>query len=440
MGGYSPFTMKPLRYGLASFTFVVLLSASFTGGARYGAQVFDWMHVPWLAPAHFITSTEPEDVAPTFSLFWEAWNVVTRNYVNKSAIDVQKMTYGAIQGMINSLGDTGHSRFLSPSGFRQERNALRGTFIGIGAEVGLRNGQPVILAPLEGSPAEQAGLKAGDAILRVNGEDVSRLGLQEIITRVRGDAGTTLTLTIQHQGADTPQDVTLTRQRIRSRSVSYEILPGSNVADVRLSQFNGGASADLKNALRTVLDAHVSGIVLDLRDNPGGVLDQAVDVASQFLSDGTVVVVRNGDGNERRIRVKSGGVATDVPLTVLINNGTASAAEIVAGALEQNHRATLVGQTTFGTGTVLSTFRLKDGSAILLGTSEWLTPEGQQVKGKGVQPDVAVGLNAQSDILTPTRVKQLGPDRIESSSDAQLLSAVRYLQDHPEVRTSKPAA
>jgi len=432
--------MRALRYGLASGTFVILMCASFVGGARYGATVFEWLHVPGSIERQLSSSsTEPADIAPTFSLFWEAWQVVTRNYVNKSAIDVQKMTYGAIQGMVNSLGDTGHSRFLNPNAFRQEQNALRGSFTGIGAEVGLRNGQPIIIAPLEGSPAEQAGLKSGDAIMRINGEDVSHLGLPELITRVRGDAGTTITLTVIHQGSDLPEDVTITRQRIRSRLVSYEILPDSNVADVRLSQFSGGATNDLKNALKSAMDAHVSGIVLDLRDNPGGILDQAVDVASQFLGDGTVVIVKDGQ-RERRIAAKPGGVAVGVPLTVLINGGTASAAEIVAGALEQNHRATLVGQTTFGTGTVLSTFRLKDGSAILLGTSEWLTPDGQLIKGKGIQPDVPVRLASQSDVLTPTRIKQLGAGNFQDSSDNQLLSAVKYLADHPEVRTSKPAA
>jgi carboxyl-terminal processing protease len=432
--------MKALRYGLASFTLVILLTASFAGGARYGATVFEWVHLPQVVQARLTTTTEPADVTQTFSLFWEAWNVVTHNYVNKSAVDVQKMTYGAIQGMVNSLGDTGHSRFLNPNAFRQEQNALRGSFIGIGAELGLRNNQPVIVAPIEGSPAERAGIKAGDAVLRVNGEDVSHLGLQELISRVRGDAGTSVTLTVMHQGADLPEDITITRERIRTRTVTYGILPESNVADIKLSQFSGGSTNDLRDVLKTVLDAHVGGIVLDLRDNPGGVLDQAVDVASQFLSEGTVVVVKEADGRERRLTAKSGGLATAVPLTVLINSGTASAAEIVAGALEQNHRATLVGQTTFGTGTVLSTFRLKDGSAILLGTSEWLTPEGQTIKGKGVQPDIPIRLTSQSDILTPTRLKQLGPAQIKDSSDNQLLSAVKYLGEHPQVRTSKQAA
>ncbi|HEX6511231.1 MAG TPA: S41 family peptidase [Chloroflexota bacterium] len=421
--------MKALRYGVASVTLGVLLAASFAGGARYGAAVFEWLGVSWLAPVPLATtSTEPAEVAPTFSLFWEAWNVATHNYVDKSTLDVTKMTYGAIQGMVNSLGDTGHSRFLNPSGFRQEQNALRGSFIGIGAEVGLRNGQPVIVAPIEGSPAEQAGLKAGDAIQRVAGEDVSHLSLPELMARLRGDANTSVTLTVLHLGADQPIDVAVTRQRVRIQPVTYDVLPDFNVADIRLSQFLGGASGQLKSVLKTVGDAHVAGIVLDLRDNPGGVLDQAVDVASQFLSDGTVVVVQDPDGHQRQIQVKSGGLATEVPLTVLINGGTASAAEVVAAALEQHHRATLLGQSTFGTSTVLSTFRLKDGSAMLLGTAHWLTADGKAIKGKGVQPNVPVRLSNQSEILTPNRLKQLSPEELQASGDAQLLSAVKYLE------------
>src|SRR5579862_872129 len=172
--------MKALRYGLASATLVILLCASFVGGARYGVSVFQWLHLPQVAQDQVLsTSTEPADVESTFSLFWEAWNVVSHNYVDKAALDVQKMTYGAIQGMINSLGDAGHSRFMQPGAFRQEQGALRGQFVGIGIEVGLRNSQPIVVAPLEGSPAQQAGIRPGDAIVRVNGEDVSHLSLAE---------------------------------------------------------------------------------------------------------------------------------------------------------------------------------------------------------------------------------------------------------------------
>ena len=338
--------------------------------------------------------------------------------------------------MVNALGDTGHSRFLTPSEGRQEQSSLRGSFIGIGAEVGLRNGQPIIVQPLEGSPAQQAGLQAGDAILRVNGEDVSRLTLSELMPKLGGNPGTSVSLTVLHRGEDMPVDVTVTRQRVTVHPVSWYVLPDSHVADIKLTSFDNGATRDLQSALKTIQDQHVGGIVLDLRDNPGGILDQAVQVTSEFLDQGTVVISRDKSGKETRYDVKAGGSATNVPLTVLVNNGTASAAEIVAGALAENHRATVVGQTTFGTGTVLSTYRLKDGSAILLGTAEWLTPDGQLIKSKGIQPDVSVRLSAQSDVLTPAREQQLSPAQIDSSSDNQLLAAVQYLQDHPDVHTA----
>ncbi|HEU0166819.1 MAG TPA: S41 family peptidase [Chloroflexota bacterium] len=433
--------MRVARWCLVPVLSVILLCGSFVGGARYGAAAFDWLGLSWIAPAPVVTSsTEPADVEPTFQLFWQAWNVVTHNYVDKGSLDVKALTYGAIRGMVSALGDTGHSRFLPPQDYRQEESSLRGAFTGIGAEVGLRAGQPIIVQPLDGSPAQNAGLRAGDAIVRINGEDVSHATLQELTTKLRGDAGTTLVMTVQHQDADTPVDVTITRGRIAVQPVSSYVLPDSNVADVRLSDFSGSAATDLQSVLKSLGSQHVAGIVLDLRDNPGGILDQAVQVTSQFMDSGTVAVVKDAGGKESKLDAKPGGEALNVPLTVLVNSGTASAAEIVAGALQENHRATLIGQPTFGTSTVLSTFRLKDGSAILLGTSEWLTPNGEALKGKGIQPNVPVRLTAQSQVLTPAREKSLTADQIASSGDAQLLAAVQYLSQHPEVRTGPPPA
>ncbi|MBV8087936.1 MAG: S41 family peptidase [Chloroflexi bacterium] len=433
--------MRVVRWFVLPFVSVILLCGSFVGGARYGAAVFDWLGVSWIAPAPVATSsTEPADVEPTFQLFWEAWNVVTHNYVGKDSLDVKALTYGAIRGMVSAVGDTGHSRFLPPQDYRQEESSLRGAFTGIGAEVGLRAGQPIIVQPLDGSPAQQAGLEPGDAILRINGEDVSHATLQDLTTKLRGDAGTTVAMTIQHQDSDTPLDVTITRGRVAVHPVSSYVLPDSNVADVRLSDFSGGATRDLQSTLKALEGQHVSGIVLDLRDNPGGILDQAVQVASQFMDSGTVAVVKNAAGKQTKLDARGGGEALNVPLTVLVNNGTASAAEIVAGALQENHRATVVGQPTFGTSTVLSTFRLKDGSAILLGTSQWLTPNGEALKGKGIEPNLPVRLTAQSQVLTPTREQSLTSDQIASSGDAQLLAAIHYLSQHPEVRTGPPPA
>jgi carboxyl-terminal processing protease len=306
--------------------------------------------------------------------------------------------------------------------------------------MGVRNGQPIVVNPIDGGPAQKAGIQAGDAVLRVNGEDVSRLGLSELTTRLRGDASSSVTLTVQHLNGVSPIDVTLTRQRVAFHPVSSYVLPDSNILDIRLTDFNASATSDLKAALQNASNQRVSGIILDLRDNPGGILDQAVDVASQFMDQGTVVIIRDSEGHERKLEAKSGGLGTKLPLTILVNSGTASAAEVVAGALQANHRATVIGQPTVGTGTVLSTFRLKDGSAILLGTQEWLTPTGQLLKGKGLQPDVAVRLTSQSSVVTPAIGRNMSSDQLQTSGDSQLLSAIKYLTDHPQVETQSRAA
>lgn len=193
-----------LRFGSLSLLCLLLLTASFTAGARFGPSVFGRLGLPELAapiPVPFLeTSSEPASVAPTFSVFWEAWNIVSQNFVDPKALDVSKMTYGAIRGMVDSLGDNGHTRFLDPSAFQSEQSQLRGDFSGIGAEINLKDGVPVIVAPIEGSPADKAGLKSGDRILRVNGEDVQHLSLTDLTTRVRGQPGTQVTLSIIRQG------------------------------------------------------------------------------------------------------------------------------------------------------------------------------------------------------------------------------------------------
>ncbi|MDE3078091.1 MAG: S41 family peptidase, partial [Chloroflexota bacterium] len=408
--------MKALRYALLSVTLAVLVAVSFAAGARYGTVVFTWLNLQALQPVPLIeTSSEPAAVAPTFSVFWQAWNVVTHNFVDSRAVDVQRMTYGAIRGMVDSLGDAGHTRFLTPDQFQHEQGELSGRFIGIGAEISVKNEVPVVVAPLDGSPAEKAGLRAGDRIVRIDGQEVSQLGLSEIINRIRGQAGTPVTLTVIHQGSDVLQNVTITRARIIAHPVSSALLPGYGIADIRIAQFSAEAANELKAAIKEAEDARAGGIVLDLRDNPGGILDQAVGSASLFLNQGTVVVIRDRRGHEERRQVQAQGLLTRLPLAVLINGGTASAAEIVAGAMADNHRATLVGQTSFGTGTVLHTFRLKDGSAILLGTSQWLTPDGQTIKDKGIKPAVEVRLPPASNALTPSGEKTMTAEQIAHS-------------------------
>jgi carboxyl-terminal processing protease len=329
--------------------------------------------------------------------------------------------------MVDSLGDTGHSRFLTPQMVKQERNLTRGSFEGIGAEVQMKNGQLVIVAPIDGSPAQKAGLKPGDVILKVNGQEVSGLPIDQAVDRILGPAGTQVKLTILNPTTTETRDVTLVRASIIVRSISWHVLPGTNVADLRIATFSRGVAEDLRKALLAIQKEKITGLILDLRNNPGGLLDEAVSTASQFLSAGNVLLEKNAAGKISPVPVKSGGAAVSLPLVALINGGTSSGAEIVAGALQDAHRAKLVGQKTFGTGTVLQTFSLSDGSALLLAVEEWLTPDGNVIWHHGISPDIVVPLPPDVSPLIPAKEEGLTAEEFRKSKDVQLLSALDLL-------------
>ncbi|MGZ3495577.1 MAG: S41 family peptidase [Thermodesulfobacteriota bacterium] len=381
---------------------------------------------------HLLMAFTPSDkILPTaegnFKLMAEAWNTIERVYVDRKAINSQKMTYGAISGMVDSLGDTGHSRFLTPQMLKQERNLTRGNFEGIGAEVQMKNGQLVIVAPIDGSPAQKAGLKAGDVILKVDDQEVSGLPIDQAVDRILGPAGTRVKLTILNPKTTATRDVTLIRASITVRSITWHLLPGTKVVNLRLATFSKGVTEDLQKALLTIEKEKITGLILDLRNNPGGLLDEAVSTASQFLSTGNVLLEKNAAGKVRPTPVRPGGVAVSLPLVVLINGGTSSGAEIVAGALQDAHRAKLVGEKSFGTGTVLQTFSLSDSSALLLAIEEWLTPDGHVIWHQGISPDVVVPLPPEVTPLIPTNEEGLTDEEFRKSKDAQLLRALDLL-------------
>lgn len=370
---------------------------------------------------------EPVSVERAFTPFWQAWDLVQAYYVDRAAVQATPLAYGATEGMLAALGDTGHTRFLTPQAYHQEEQALSGQIQGIGAEIGLKHGQPTIVAPFPGSPAVRAGIRAGDVIVAVNGKTVAGLDLTAIVQQVRGPAGTDVTLTVRHAGAD--QSVTLTVQRaeVHVPNVSWAKLPGTDVALVHLMQLAQGATNDLRGALAAAHAAGAAKIVLDLRGDPGGLLDEAVGVASQFLGSGNVLIERDASGHDTYVAVRSGGAAVDTPLVVLVDGGTASAAEIVAGALQDHRRALVIGTTTFGTGTVLSTYVLADGSAVLLATAEWLTPDGHQIWHKGITPDQQVALASGAAPLSPEAAARLSPAQLAATSDLQLKQALADL-------------
>jgi len=366
----------------------------------------------------------PANAASDFRLMAEAWNTIQQDYVDRAAIQPRHLTYGAISGMVGMLGDVGHSRFLTPQMVQQQHDFTQGHFEGIGAYVEMKDGHVVIAAPMDGSPAQQANLRPGDVILKVDGENVAGLPLDQVVGRIMGPAGTSVTLTILDPNSRRARDVTLVRARITLQNVTWERLPGASVAHVRIVAFSQGVTQNLKEALASVEHEELTGLILDLRNNPGGLLDEAVGTASQFLKSGNVLLVKDAQGQVTPIPVQPDEIATDIPLVVLINGGTASAAEIVAGALQEAQRATLVGETTFGTGTVLNEFPLSDGSVLLLATQEWLTPNGRVIWHQGLPPDVVVALPPDAAPLLPAAERGLTPEQLRSSGDAQLLRAL----------------
>jgi carboxyl-terminal processing protease len=375
----------------------------------------------------FAPNTVPPDAESNFRLMAEAWNTIQRVYVDRNSVKPKLMTYGAISGMVDALGDTEHSRFLTPEMVKQERNVTKGKLEGIGAEVQMKNGQLVIVAPIDGSPAQKAGLKPGDIILKVDDQEVSGLPLVQAVDRISGPAGTRVKLTILNLRTTTTKDVTLIRASITVQNVTWHQLPGTSAAHLRISTFSKGVNENLRKALVTIKKEGAAGLILDLRNNPGGLYAEAVSTASQFLSDGNVLLEKNALGKIKPVPVRQGGVATSLPLVVLINGGTGSGAEIVAGALQDARRAKLVGEKTFGTGTVLETFSLSDGSALLLAIEEWLTPDGHVIWHHGINPDVAVSLPPEVTPLLPVTERGLTAEKLRESGDVQLLRALDLL-------------
>jgi carboxyl-terminal processing protease len=369
----------------------------------------------------------PSDAKSDFALMAEAWNTIQKYYVDRSAVKAKTLTYGAISGMVDALGDTGHSSFLSPDMIKEEQEFTKGRYKGIGAEVKMKDGHVVIVAPIDGSPAQKAGLRPGEIILKVDGKDMTGLPLIEVVKHISGPAGTRVTLSILNPESGSTRDVTLTRATITVHNVRWQRLPGTAVAQLRIAGFSEGVSKDLRQALKEIKAKGIKGIILDLRDDPGGLLGEAVDSASEFLSGGNVLLEKNVKGEITPVPVRSGGKATEIPMVGLVNGGTASAAEIVAGALQDAGRAKLVGEKTFGTGTVLREFPLSDGSALLLAVEEWLTPKGHTIWHQGISPNIVVALPQGVSPMFPETEGGLTEAQLRSGGDRQLLKALELL-------------
>ncbi len=412
----------------AKITLIIIGILAFTLGTFGAGVAVGNFTTPFFGPTTVLAEDQPEE----FQVFWQVWQLAQTHFIDRGALDNTRLTYGAINGLITSLGDEGHTRFLTPEEVQRQRTDISGKFFGIGAQVGVEDGLPVIITPLDDSPAGRAGVKAGDIIIEVDGEDVTTLPLNEVVDLIRGEKGTEVVLTLFRPDVNESVEIPIIRDEIRVDAATWTMIPGTDVALIRMSQFSANLNDDIVEIVDEAKAAGATSLIVDVRNNPGGLLEQAINVTSQFLTEGDVLLQEDSNGNREAFAVKPDGVATELPLVVLTNRGSASSAEIFAGAVQDHDRGTVVGETTFGTGTVLQPFQLDDGSALLLGTSQWLTPDGRLIRKQGIEPDITVEVEAGADLLAPREVSELTVPELLDSEDAQLLKALEVLEATPE--------
>lgn len=404
-----------LRLGL-----IMVLASAFLTGILTGAVV---------GPDHTGASGSIGD-QPGFGVLQQVWDLIHDEFADPARVDDETLLYGAARGMVASLEDFGHSTFLDPEQAEAFRASLSGELVGLGISIEYEDGEPVIVAPIKNSPAEAAGLLPGDVIVEIDG--VATLGMSdtEVSSYLRGDAGTPVTLTIAREGEPELLLITVVRARIELDPVTWSLLP-DGTAIVQLHEFSAGSGLELRKALEDMQHAGpmVTGIVLDLRNNPGGLVSEAITVASQFMSEGTIIYIQEKrDGQQATVRtIGNDGAALDLPVVVLVNRASASAAEMIAGSMRDNGRALVVGERTYGTGTIVSTFDLQGGAALALGTSFWKTPDGDLLWKVGLVPDVVIRQPDSSRIIDLTDGSILTQSDIDAAGDAQFEAALQEL-------------
>ncbi|MFQ5612307.1 MAG: S41 family peptidase [Anaerolineae bacterium] len=411
-----------LKLGImAALAGVLTVGAFFAGAILYGpylqtgpdaATISSSFSGPAAsAPTQVIINSD--DIPQEFGVFWEAWNFIEQEFYGEIPTD-QTRVYGAVRGMVNSFGDE-NTAFIDPTRAAIMQEDVSGAFEGIGASVRLDDsGRLVIAEPFIGRPAAKAGLQRGDIVLEVDGQSLQGYSLYEAVLLIRGPAGSTVTLLIFRTGIDEPFEVDIIRERIEIEIVESRLLEG-NIGYAHLSDFSHGASGKLKTAYDELIDQGAETLILDLRNNPGGLLSESVAVSSLFLDGENVLIERLKSDQEKIYQARGPQVDTDIPLVVLINRGSASASEIVAGALKEHHRAILLGEQSFGKGTVQLPHTLSDGSEIRVTIAEWLTPNGNQIHKEGIVPDIIVDFT-QEDFV--------------EGRDPQLERAIEYIQEN----------
>jgi len=354
-----------------------------------------------------------------FDLFWDVWDVLYEEHVDRDQLNEKEMFYGSLRGLVASLGDP-YTVFMNPQVAQEFEEDLAGTFEGIGAQIGIKNDILTIIAPLEGMPAEAAGLRAGDKVYAIDGESTAGISIDEAVNKIRGPKGTDVVLTISRDGLDKAEDIAITRDTIIVKSVKTEIedqdteLRDDDIFVVKITNFNNDTYNLFNQAVQEIVIQDPVGIILDLRNNPGGYLDTAIEIASEWIEDDIVVIEKFSEEKSNDYLARGRARLKNYPTVVLVNQGSASASEIVSGALQDYNKATIVGMQTFGKGSVQTVADLDDGSSVKITVAKWLTPNGRCISEEGIAPDEEVDLTIED---------------YEADKDPQMEKAVEILQN-----------
>ena len=426
---------KVLKTILFVILAIVVAAGLFAGGIVFGNQLPTGMvqsafrdQTATAQPTEIVTdectgyasASTPEELKTLFAPFWESWQLLHENFVDQPLDDVALMR-GAIRGMLAATGDK-HTSYMDPTEFQQANASMEGEYEGIGAWVDTTGDYLKIIAPMKNSPAEAAGLKANDVVIAVDGEDQTGVPGDLVLQKILGPAGEPVTLTIRR--GDETLDVTIVRAKISVPVVDYQMLE-NEIAYIALTTFNDQATEQLRDALDELMAQNPKGLILDLRNNGGGYLSTAIEVASEFIPEGVIMYEEYGDGTREVYNAKRGGRATEIPLVVLVNEGTASASEIVAGAIQDHGRGKLVGTQTYGKGSVQNWIPLStEDSGVRITIARWLTPNGNQINDVGLTPDVVVEIDEYANYI---QVPADGDTTNVEWHDTQLEAAIQLL-------------
>ncbi|HBI33650.1 MAG TPA: hypothetical protein DEA43_03465 [Candidatus Moranbacteria bacterium] len=410
---------RMLKYFVQIFAIILLGGGIFWMGFENGKNSGQLEAPISIEGATFKNKDQGADGAIDFSLFWSVWDLLKSKYVDAGSLDAKKLYYGAIKGMLAATGDP-YTTFLDPVENQKFGEDISGNFEGIGAELGIKNGILTVIAPLQGTPAEKAGIRSGDKIIKIDGKSSGDMTIEEAVDHIRGKKGTSVVLTVYREGNADAQDITVQRGIINVKSVTFEVKE-NNIAYIKITRFGDDTNKLFAEAIKKVSAAKNQGLVIDLRNNPGGYLETSIDVASKLLPKGKIVVIEeSGNKSQKKMYTRGGDVASEIETVVLINEGSASASEILAGALKNNRsNITLVGKKSFGKGSVQEFIEMPQGTAAKITVARWLTPDSTQINEQGIKPDNEV---------------EFSDEDYENNRDPQLDAALKILKEKLDIK------